>query len=141
MHDSRTPKNGDVETMEFNKNDRYLEHTKNGRILIWTKRLAARNDMREFFPDFPVEKKQRTKAVEIPEVYVPTAESATAILPTEFSPLNDGRVTMEFLLTRTKDEIQDYGLTIFKTKINKSKSLENMADEILELQKTLSIEE
>lgn len=38
--------------LQLSKDGRYLESLKNGRIFIWTARLAMRNDMVEFFPEF-----------------------------------------------------------------------------------------
>lgn len=114
--------------MKFDKNQRYLEQDKTGRIYIWTKEQAEKVSMREFFPDFSDAKQtEKTPAIE-------TIEK-------QLKPLEDGRVTFDFLMTQNKRRLQDYALKVYSHKVSKSKSLQNMASEILELQKLSDIKE
>ncbi len=44
-----------IDSIKFHKKNRYLQNMNNGRILIYTDRLAKRKDMREFIPEFDKE--------------------------------------------------------------------------------------
>lgn len=127
--------------MIFHKDVRYLENTKTGRVLIWTKRLAGRNDMREFFPDMKDGGAPKLEIFDelgdsgLVDITTPVAISASD----DPAPLSDGRVTREFLLTRSKDELKEYGKEVYGLNINRSKNVENMAVEILEAQQKKDI--
>lgn len=119
----------------LNKNDRYLEKIGDGRILPWTKRLADRKDMREFFPDF----KEQEQAVELFEELIPTAaeEPKVSFEPPEpvlEQPLANGMVTEEFLKTKTKDQLRDYASQVYGETLNPLKKEETMIKNILDLQ-------
>lgn len=114
----------------LNKKDRYLEKIDDGRILVWTEMLAKRKDMREFFPDFD----------EIEEVDETTG-TFEDIEPKEIKPREDGLVTEEFLLTKTKDQLRAYAFDVYGEKLNHLKKPETMVKDILELQQKRNLEE
>lgn len=158
------------EELKLNKKDRYLEKMKDGRIFIWTKRLAMRNDMQEFDPEFDkdgslikrkntiermseleeenVKLRELLKSATKPETTDETVsvdeslsppEEEEIILPDLEDELDDGKVTEEFLMTKSADELRKFAFDVFQTKLNSLKKAETLIKDILELQKQMDI--
>lgn len=143
--------------MTLNTKDRYLEQIKTGRIFIWTKRLAMRNDMREFEPDLEskgtiIKNKLETdqRVIDLQnQVEALTAElgnksEVEPVILGELEPelvLDNGKVTREFLETKEKEELRDYALNVYGEKLNHLKKHETLVNDILDLQKKADLSE
>jgi len=144
--------------MKLNKKDRYLESIKNGRIFIWTKRLAMRNDMREFDPEFDtagelvrrketaermadLERRNAELEAMLDSQTAPENEETPVILgglEEDFEPTNS-KVSKEFLMTKSTEELRKFAFDVFGEKLNHLKKAETLVNDILDLQKKMEL--
>lgn len=99
---------------KFDSKLRYLKKVDDGYIYPYTHTLAKRSDMREFIPDFSDEE-------EMPD---PNADVVA-----------QGLVTEEMLNDKTKEQLCDYAMAVYDTKLDKREPRTVLIEQILELQK------
>ncbi len=115
--------------MKFHKKTKYLKKD-DGTIYVRTAALAKRNDMKEFVP--PSEKDEKVKKQ-------PVKEQASE--PEPVKPPENGAVTKEFLMTKTKEQLDDFCKKVFRVDLDQRKNKADMVEMILELQETVTAEE
>lgn len=144
-----------INGMKFHRGQRYLMI--NGYIYPWTKILAKKKDAREYFPDFDVA--ESAQVVEESEHEIKESSGFEDEMDEKFDELrthdammaepmdspyvtdNTGIVTEDFLMSRTKQELDDYAKNVYGVDIDKREKKESLVAQVLELQRLSGDEE
>lgn len=110
--------------MKLHKGQRYLKI--NGYVLPYTAILAKRKDAKEYIPDF--EEEDSGDVTGQGEGGEPGGDKG-------------GLVTEDFLMSRTKSELEKYAMDVYGVNLDKRENKESLVAQILELQQKTSDEE